>query len=187
MTTEHLTEPQWYCVSCRTKAEHLAAKHLRLLPNVEVFSPRIRYKKSTKRGIVWWLEALFPGYILAKFSMAESHRAVTYAHGVIKIVRFGDNVPHVPSEFVEVLKEDLEKKQAEEDVLTLAPPIEEGQEVEVATGAFEGVQGIVHEISPATERVKVLLEILGGEQIIEMDIYSILTSGMRPTPPKDSE
>ena len=53
--------PEWFCVRCQTKREHIAAGHLRELLGVEVFCPRLRYRKATRRGKIWWMEPMFPG------------------------------------------------------------------------------------------------------------------------------
>ena len=87
----------WYCLRTQTKRENLAAAALREMGGIEVLSPRLRYKKATRRGKVWWVEALFPGYILARFSLSEQERAVSYAKGVSRILRFGGSAPTVPA------------------------------------------------------------------------------------------
>jgi transcriptional antiterminator RfaH len=71
-------EKKWYCVRTQTKRERVAADNLRALAEVEVFCPVLRYRKATRRGKIWWEEALFPGYVLARFQMQESERAVSF-------------------------------------------------------------------------------------------------------------
>ena len=87
-TPHHPDDPGWFCVRTQTKREHIAAGHLRELEAVEVFCPRLRYRKATRRGKIWWVEPLFPGYLLAKFNLAEMERAVTFCQGVRGLVRF---------------------------------------------------------------------------------------------------
>src|SRR6478609_7914665 len=89
------TEPAWYCLRSQPKHEHIAAAHLRLLGNVTVFCPRIRFKRPTRKGLVSVTEALFPGYLFARFELAEMHLRVRYAHGVSGIVQFADRFPTV--------------------------------------------------------------------------------------------
>ena len=66
--------PAWYCLRTQTKREHLAAASLRQVEGIEVVCPRLRYKKVTRRGKIWWVEPLFPGYLLARFALAEIER-----------------------------------------------------------------------------------------------------------------
>lgn len=180
-TESHL--PEWFCLRCQTKREHIAAGHLRELEGVEVFCPRLRYRKATRRGKIWWMEPMFPGYLLAKFNMAEMERAVTFCHGVRGLVRFGSEIPPVPESFVEAIKHEIRnRKGAEQDELvTLSPIIQIGDEVEVAYGPLQGMQGTVVAVPSATERVKILIEFLGNPQAIDMDLFSLLLP-RRPIP-----
>ena len=175
--TDTKNTPQWYCVKTQTKREHIAAGHLKELEGVEVFCPRLRYRKATRRGKIWWIEALFPGYILVRFKLIENERAVTYSPGVRGLVRFGSEIPPVAENFVEVLREEIVRNLGEEgieDTLTVGPQVETGEEVEIATGPLGGFQGKIVSILPGKERVKVLLDFLGQPQIVEVDLFSLL-------------
>ena len=175
--------PEWFCLRCQTKREHIAAGHLRELEGVEVFCPRLRYRKATRRGKIWWVEPMFPGYLLAKFNMAEMERADTFCQGIRGLVRFGSEIPPVPESFVEAIKHEIRnRKGAEQDELvTLSPVIQIGDDVEVAFGPLQGMQGTVISVPSATERVKILIEFLGNPQAIDMDLFSLLLP-RRPIP-----
>lgn len=177
--SEDNDSPLWYCVKTQTKREHIAAEHLRELEGVEVFCPRLRYRKATRRGKIWWVEALFPGYILAKFVIAENERLVAYSQGVRGLVKFGSEVPPVSEGFVEALRSEIarnfeDEEGSAEDTLTVGPQIESGEEVEIASGPLGGFQGKVVSILPGKERVKVLLDFLGQPQVVEVDLFSLL-------------
>lgn len=175
MTANELNIPRWFCVRAQTKREHIAAKHLRKLEGIEVFCPRIKYRKATRRGKVWWLEPLFPGYLLAKFDLTEMERAVTFCQGVRGLVRFGTDIPDVPEAFVKSLIRQVGENSSDDtELITIAPAISVGDEVEVANGPFQGMKGIIRSVAPATERVKVLLEFLGQVQPVDLDLFSIL-------------
>jgi len=175
--------PEWFCVRCQTKREHIAASHLRELEGIEVFCPRLRYRKATRRGKIWWVEPMFPGYVLAKFNIAEMERAVTFCQGVRGLVRFGAGIPAVPESFVEAMKHEIHQRNGaeESELITLSPTIAIGDEVEVAHGPFQGMQGTVVAVPSGTERVKILLEFLGNPQAVDMDMFSLLLP-RRPTP-----
>jgi len=167
--------PAWYCVRTQTKREHLAAKSLSQLEGVEVFCPRMRYKKATRRGKIWWVEAMFPGYIFARFILSERVRAVIHTHGVMTLLKFGTMVPAISSEFIEDLHVLIRDQESEdEEMLTLQPTVKAGDEVEIAHGAMQGLVGEVVEVLPATERVMMLIDFLGGSQLVDTDIYSLL-------------
>ena len=172
----------WYCVRTQTKREHIAAGHLRELETVEVFCPRLRYRKATRRGKIWWVEPLFPGYLLARFDLAEMERAVTFCQGVRGLVRFGSEIPPVPESFVETLRHEIRSRpDGEEELLSVAPVIQIGDEVEIAHGPLQGMRGTIVSVAPAHERVKILLDFLGQPQAIDVDLFSILLP-RRPLP-----
>ena len=182
MTLLETDKLRWFCVRTQTKREHIAASHLRELEGVEVFCPRMRYRKATRRGKIWWLEPLFPGYLMARFDREEMERAVTFCQGVRGLVRFGTEIPDVPDATVRnLIRQVREQAGGEGEMITIAPSISVGDEVEVATGPFQGMKGIIRSVAPATERVKVLLEFLGQVQPVDLDLFSILTPG-KPIP-----
>lgn len=179
--TKH-SQPQWFCVRTQTKREHIAANHLRELDGVEVFCPRLRYRKATRRGKIWWMEPLFPGYLLARFNLSEMERAVTFCQGVRGLVRFGAEIPPVPGAFVESLRGEIRNRpEGDDELLSVAPVIQIGDEVELAHGPLQGMRGTIVSVAPAAERVKILLDFLGQPQAVDVDLFSILLP-RRPLP-----
>lgn len=176
-------EMAWYCARTQTKREHIAAEHLRSLQGVDVFCPRIRYRKATRRGKIWWIEPLFPGYLLVRFRLSQMERAVTYSQGIRGLVKFGNHAPTIPDSLVEALRQEVtdrsETHDQPVDTFTVSPVIEIGEEVEIASGPFRGMRGNVVGISPASERVKILLEFLGQPNAVDLDLFSIIL----PRPP----
>lgn len=167
--------PAWYCVRTQTKREHLAAKSLKQLDGIEAFCPRLKYRKATRRGKVWWVEAMFPGYIFAFFSRKESERMVVHTPGVMKLLKFGDFVPEIQATFIaELIRQMHEQDTDEADTLTLQPTVKEGDEVEIAHGAMQGLQGKVIEVLASSERVKLLVEFLGNDHLVDADLFSLL-------------
>ncbi|MDB4735085.1 hypothetical protein OAF53_00135 [Akkermansiaceae bacterium] len=174
MNSDKASEPNWYVLRSQLKRERLAAANLRRLEGVEVFLPRLRYQKTTRRGRVWWVEPLFPGYLLAKFSYLELSRAVTYTAGVSRIVTFGDDIPAVPDQFVKDLQAEVARHQTDDEEIVVNWKVEVGDEVELAEGPFKGMEGRVVEVRPGAERVSLLLEFLGESKPVEVSLYSLI-------------
>ncbi len=166
-------ESCWFVLRAQTKREHIAAKILSDVEGVEVFCPRIKFKKATRRGKVNWVEPLFPGYFFAKFLYPESYRQVTASHGVTGILGFGNEVPHLSEAIVENIREQA-RAHSDDDVIELKVSVEAGDEVEVADGPLEGISATVVEPMPASDRVRILIEILGNEQVVEVDLFSLI-------------
>ncbi|HEV7869395.1 MAG TPA: transcription termination/antitermination NusG family protein, partial [Chthoniobacteraceae bacterium] len=150
----------------RPKHEHLAAESLRRIMAIECFSPRIRFRKNTTRGPVWFTEAMFPSYLFARFVFSEKHRYVQHAPGVSTIVRFGDLVAAIEDTTIAGLRE----ASGESEMIVFSPEPEVGQEVKIAEGAFRGLEAVVTQVLPAKERVKVLLNFLG--RMVEAEIQA---------------
>jgi transcriptional antiterminator RfaH len=173
METEELDSailnPEWFCVRSKPKCEHIAAKHLEESA-IEVFLPRIRFQRLTRRGKVWFTEALFPGYFFARFDWARSFRNVCATSGVTTIVHFGDNWPRIPNEAVE----ELRRLFGNQSLRQLTPEFNVGDEVKIAAGPFQGLLAVVNQVLPAPERVRVLLDFLGRQTSVEVQVGSIL-------------
>src|SRR5260370_34982393 len=86
----------WFCLRAQPKREHIAAACLRQISEVEVFCPRVRFRKSTKRGPVWFIESMFPGYLFARFDYGTLHRQIRERPGVSGFVQFGELLPLLP-------------------------------------------------------------------------------------------
>jgi len=174
MSSDESSELNWYVLRTQVKRERLAAANLRQLEGVEVFLPRLRYLKTTRRGRVWWVEPLFPGYLLAKFSYLEMGRAVTYAAGVSRVVSFGKETPAVPNQFVKDLRDEVARHQNDDEEIVVNWKVEVGDEVELAEGPFKGMEGQVVDVRPGAERVSLLLEFLGDTKPVEVSLYSLI-------------
>jgi transcriptional antiterminator RfaH len=162
-------EAKWYCLRSQPKHEHIAAAHLRQYDEIEVFCPRVRIQRSTRRGLKWFTEALFPNYLFARFDFTRWHARVRSCQGVNGLVRFGDGVPEVPAKALEDLRTYMENA----ELKTVAFSIAEGDDVEIVEGPFRGQNGVVKQLLPARDRVKVLLEVLGRTTEVNVSLTSV--------------
>jgi transcriptional antiterminator RfaH len=160
----------WYCVRTQPKSEHIAAAHLRQIDGIEVFCPRLRLRRMTRRGPVWFVESLFPGYLFARFDPLISQTAVTYARGVSTIVRFKEAPASVPDEAIAELRQHMNGTECKE----IDQSIREGDKVVVSQGMFMGLTTVVTQALPARERVRVLVEFLGQCREVEVSKFDLL-------------
>lgn len=168
----NVDEPRWFCLKTQPKREHIAAAALRQLTSIDVFSPRIRFRKATRRGPVWFAEAMFPGYVFAHFVYRNAHRHVQSFPGISKIVSFGDRVGVLSPETVASLRVGIGK----EETIVFAPALQIGNRIKIAEGPFLGLEAVITQLLPARERVKVLLEFLGRPVEAEVGCPKILSS-----------
>jgi transcriptional antiterminator RfaH len=163
-------EQVWYCVRTHNKHEHIAAAHLQRLPSVEVFNPQLRLMRCTRRGRFCNTEPLFPNYLFARFDLDLLLERVSCTPAVKFVLRFGGRLPEIPDTVIEELRQQL--AEVSSHVLTDAPV--EGEEVEIATGAFVGTKALVTHVLPAGQRIRILLDVMGRSVTTELSLDSVL-------------
>lgn len=159
----------WFCLRSRPKHEHIAAARLRAA-GLEVFLPRLRFKKASVRGPVWVTEALFPNYLFARFDFRESMRLVRHAAGVSTVVHFGAHVPAIPDEVIHELRAHL----GANELHLLPEAFATDDRVQISGGVLHGLKAVVTQVMPAKERVKVLLNFLGQQTTVELEAAALV-------------
>lgn len=155
----------WYCARTQPKHEHIAAANLSRNLGLEVFHPRLRLERATRRGVVRLIEPLFPCYIFVHCNLGQRLDEIRYVNGISSLVHFGNRIPIVPDEVVE----DLRQCFGSEEFMTVEDHLKPGTEVTIAEGALLGSQGVVVRTLPAKHRVQVLLDFLGRTTVAEVD------------------
>ncbi len=169
-------ESKWYCVRSKTKSEHVAARNLQQFAHLdEVFCPRIRYEKATRRGKIWFVEALFPGYLFARFNLSTELRTVNATPAVTGVLKFADNYPIISSEFLEELRKEFPEETA--SIRIIRHEIAPGDEIVVTEGALVGLETIVTRLVSGGDRVAVLLDWLGQEREAMISLRSVARPG----------
>jgi transcriptional antiterminator RfaH len=150
-------DASWFCLRCQPKREHVASAHLRKLPGVETCCPRVRIRKATRRGPVWFVTAMFPGYLFARFNFALWHRLIKQTTGITGFVQFGDRLALLPDNLVSEIRD----RSGADEILEVSHLPEPGQQVRVASGPFEGAEALVTRLLATRDRVEILMEWLG--------------------------
>lgn len=176
------TRTGWFCLRTQPRREHTAAANLLERVGVDVFAPRIQTQKRARSGLVTALvEALFPGYLFARFEYPAQLRHVVSTAGVTGVVRFGAEPPVVPDEVIDFLRAQI--GQAGTRIAT--PVLSEGSWVKIVAGCFRDVEGRILSFDPTTERVRVLLSLLGHEIQVSVFAHQVETSAdKRPVFPR---
>jgi len=162
----------WYCLRSQPKHEHIAAAHLRnMVGDVDVFCPRLRIKRRCRRGAVWFIEALFPCYLFARFNPDTSMQIVKSVPGIKTVLHFGLSTIAIRDEIIENLRADFDQKDLHEVPDMLQP----GDEVTITSGPFHGLKASVLRFLPAADRVQLLLELLGRTTPVEVARDDVIT------------
>jgi len=167
----------WFCLRAAGRREHLAAFNLARRSEVEAFAPRIRVRREARAGGVRTVtEALFPGYLFARFHYPEQVRRVVSTTDVLGLVAFGGPPPRLDDGTIAQLRQ----QDAPAAVAPLSPVFEEGDWVRVAAGCFRGSEGRVRQSASGRERVCVLLNLLGHDVEISLPVDQLIGQSQRP-------
>jgi transcriptional antiterminator RfaH len=166
----------WFCLRAQPKREHIAAACARQMPEVEVFCPRVRFRKPTSRGPVWFVEPMFPGYLFARFDYMACNRRIRLRPGITGFVQFGDRLALLS----DVLVSEIKDRTGEKEIVEVDQNLEPGQSVQVTQGPFQGLEALVTRVMTAKERVQILIEWMGRTLSAEAstaDLVPLIESG----------
>ena len=170
-----IDQPAWYCARTQPKHEHIAAASLAQQLGLEVFNPRLRLERATRRGVVRVIEPLFPCYIFVRCAIGDQLNDIRYVTGIGSMVHFGRRIPSVPDAVIDELRQCFEAGEP----MPIQDRIFPGAEVTVAEGAFLGSSGVVLRVMPAKQRVQILLDFLGRSTLAEVDRNSLSVENRR--------
>lgn len=166
--TSALPSSHWYVVHCQPLKEQRAAAAIRDQLGLTTYLPEI---VSRLRGRV--LRApLFPRYFFVQADLsALGARSINTTPGVVRLVSF-DNIPQsVPMHLIRDIYERVEQ------INRLGGLIDHGfrpgDQVRIKSGALRGAEAIFEGPITPSERVRVLLEILGSLRSVDVGIEMI--------------
>jgi transcriptional antiterminator RfaH len=160
----------WFCLRAQPKREHIAAACLRPISDLEVFCPRVRFRKHTSRGPVWFVEPMFPGYLFARFDYAIYHRRVRQGPGTRGFVQFGDRLGLLPDELIRELK----ARMGDDELVEIDQGLEPGQNVQITQGPLQGLEALVTRLIAARDRVEILIEWMGRSLRAEASVADLV-------------
>ncbi|WP_376696658.1 transcription termination/antitermination NusG family protein [Wenzhouxiangella sp. EGI_FJ10305] len=163
-------ERLWRVVFCKPAQERRAEAQLEN-QGFEVFLPRIRVRTRSRGGSRLRVQPMFPRYLFVNLcAHAEDWSTIRSTRGAIGLVRFGERVPTVPGEFIEMLR----KRQGDLGAVDLSEAMEirPDDAVEITDGAMAGLRAVFQARS-GQERVVVLLKLLEHERKVELPANAI--------------
>jgi transcriptional antiterminator RfaH len=164
------TTKEWFCIRTQPKHETLTAGFLEQLHAIEVFNPRIQVRRRGRGRMVWAMESLFGCYIFARFDLRDSLEKIRFTPGVSSLINFRGKTPVVPVEEIECLRANF----GENPQIALRHAFQEGDQITLLSGPFEGMSATVVRMMSASQRVQLLMEFLG--QSISIDVSLDLIS-----------
>lgn len=161
---QHLVRaPRWYAVQVQPRRESLAVFHLSR-QGFETFSPLIKRPARRSGRIVSRREALFPGYLFARFDKRQdAWRSINGTIGVSRLVMFGDEPCALPKDFVDTLKASTD----DEDCVAFDTALTQGSKVRIVGGVLDNLTGMLVK-ADSQARVTILLDLLSGPRRVSI-------------------
>jgi transcriptional antiterminator RfaH len=138
---------------------------------IDAFCPRVLEPPRHRRAPTGPVP-LFPSYLFAHCRFPDQLAAAHYCPGVSRVVKFGEMFAVVEQNFVDF----LHAREGERGYLVMAEarvPLVKGRRVRIVGGPFAGYQGLVESYIPARDRVKLLLELVGGVRRFEIEASQV--------------
>jgi transcriptional antiterminator RfaH len=152
-----------YWCACRLQVHHEAlALHCLGLAGYETYYPRLRDRRIRHGRKVELRPPLFPGYAFVLVQL--QWHAARWSAGVINLIMDGMGPARVPDNVIAEIRD-----REVNGLIELAPPpaLRRGARVRILHGPFSGHLAIFADMKPR-ERVEILLQLLGGEQRVEL-------------------
>jgi transcriptional antiterminator NusG len=174
-----LGEPKWYVLHTISGYENVAKQNLQLtidkfeLQNriFKIIIPVEEHLEEKKGKKVIVTEKLMPTYIFVKMIYGDDlWHLITRTRGITGFV--GPKGRPMALSEEEIRNSKLEEKEID-------PTINVGDIVEVVDGALNGSFGKVEWVDTANEKCSVLVEMLGEEHSIEMDLNNLKKTNVK--------
>jgi transcriptional antiterminator RfaH len=155
---------RWFVAQTLQHREKLAQLHLRL-QGFRNFFPRFRKTVRHARKLHDVVAPVFRGYIFVIFDAERDRwRSINGTLGVARLLTADSRPIPVPAGVVEALMGAVDSS----GLVLLGSDLKPGEAVKIVAGPFAGGLGVLERLG-ATGRVRVLLNIMGGQAPLVID------------------
>ncbi len=150
----------WYVLHSKPNKEDFLYSQLRFR-KIRVFYPRLKVTPVNPRARK--VKPFFPGYLFVNVDLDEiSMSSLTYVPGVNRVVSFDYEPAIVPDEVIATIEKNVTSiNNAQTDA---QKGLKHGDPVLILDGPFKGFMAIFDARLTGTERVRLLVKLLHGQQ-----------------------
>jgi transcriptional antiterminator RfaH len=156
----------WYALRSKPRKEDVVWRQV-VSQGMKVFYPRLKVKPKNPRARR--MKPYFPGYLFVYVDLEDvglsEFQWMPHTNG---LVSFGGEPAVVPENLIHEIRDRIEKINAAggEELAGLQP----GDKVSINDGPFQGYQAIFDSTLPGNVRVRVLLELLGNQRQVPLEL-----------------
>jgi transcriptional antiterminator RfaH len=153
----------WACAQLESNRTRLALHCLDKVAGYEIYNPQLREQRRVRGGRkIMGVAQLFPSYVFVL--VVSAWYGARWSPGVVRLVMDGEHPAHVPDQ---VIAEIRSRERGGFVVLPKARGLALGTRMKVLQGPLQGQIGLLAALRPH-ERVVMLLQMLGGQQRVEL-------------------
>ena len=158
----------WYVLKTKPKKEERARCYLDQ-HQIKTFLPWMGTPHFTQGESTTKLKPLFPSYLFAQFDLMENYSLVKWGKGVNEILGFGKYPTPIADEILTILK----NRTDENNVFKESYEFNKNDYVRITSGLFKDLFGIFDSWVSDSDRVKVLLNLIGYQPRVELHCSQI--------------
>lgn len=171
-TENQIMQKNWYAIHTLFRREAVASEAIER-NRIETFLPLVSQRKAD--GVGKWKRVespLFPRYLFINCE-TEQLSAVKGLQGVVYVVNQGAMALSVPEYVIEEIRARIVNGFVKLDDGADDSPFKPDEVVMINTGFAAGFQGVFKQWIPSKQRVGILLNLLGREQLIMLDLNEV--------------
>ena len=156
----------WYVIRSKPRKEEVVWRQVHNR-GFETFLPRIRVNPVNPRARK--LRPYFPGYLFVHADLDDSGTSVfQWMPHTIGLVNFGGEPAVVPDNLLHAIRKRVDEiNEAGGEVFD---GLQAGEKVYISDGPFKGYEAIFDSRISGSERVRVLLELLGSKRQVPLEL-----------------
>jgi transcriptional antiterminator RfaH len=159
---------EWYLIKTKSRGEELAVNSL---DRYEIISylPRLFTRGSGASRNTLKSVPLFPGYLFFQLETTSSYwKYIRWAPGVDYILQDAEGVTSLPDSIIQeiLLRQELRRKAVLSEIERAFKPAEK---VQITSGPLAGLEAIFERPLSASDRVQVLIQILGRATSVTLE------------------
>ena len=158
----------WYVIQTKARKEEESVSYLST-KGIEVFNPLMETFVQRNGKMNKELKTLFPNYIFARFELEKNYPLVRWARGVKKVLGFGEYPSPISEEVIEIIRGRLDAQ----GIIRIEHHFKTNDVIRIKSGPLKDLLGIFERWISDSERVRVLLNLIGYQPTIEIH-YSLI-------------
>ena len=163
-----IDQRQWYVIQTKPGNEERAKTHLDN-QGIETFLPLFESHQYSNGRIIAGIKPLFPNYLFGKLDLGLHYYKVKWTRGINKILGSGPT----PLPISEIVVKTIKDRSGADNIVKLEDELKDGDTVQVTSGPFKSLSGVLQKMMSGKGRVKILLSLIGVNVPVQISRWQI--------------